>query len=70
MGCGISHFAENFGEVFFTKNGEQVGTPQKMTRPVNGFYPLFGERHTHTHVYNYIYIYNIFVLRREKQIKN
>lgn len=63
MGCGISHFAEGYSEVFFTKNGEQVGTSQKMTRPVNGFYPLFGKRHTH------VYMYNMFVLRRENRLK-
>ena len=54
MGCGISHFGEGFGEVFFTKNGEQVGTPQRMTRPVNGFYPLFGETCIYIHL-RYLY---------------
>ena len=45
MGCGIDFDSEgdgNFVKVFFTKNGEQVGSSKRMKRPVHGLYPLFG----------------------------
>ncbi len=45
MGCGIdfdSDSSGNYVKVFFTKNGAQVGNSQRMKRPVNGLYPLFG----------------------------
>lgn len=45
MGCGID-FDQDVGygycEVFFTKNGEQVGEPVRMKRPVYGLYPIIG----------------------------
>ena len=46
MGCGIVFDSNNtttgIVEVFFTKNGQQIGTSQQMKRPVNGFYTLLG----------------------------
>ena len=46
MGCGVD-FTPVEGSnitvlVFFTKNGQQVGKPQKMKRPSLGLYPLIG----------------------------
>lgn len=45
MGCGVD-FATDAGygyvNVFFTKNGQLVGDPVKMKRPVHGLYPLVG----------------------------
>ena len=49
MGCGVD-FDRDVGygycEVFFTKNGEQVGDPVTMKRPVYGLYPIIG-MHSH-----------------------
>lgn len=46
VGCGVDFDAEGVGEgyvnVFFTKNGQQVGRLVKMKRPVHGFYPMIG----------------------------
>lgn len=45
MGCGIDFTTvDDSGgiQVFFTKNGQLVGEQQKMGRPQDGFYPLFG----------------------------
>ena len=45
MGCGIDFTpidGSNAVLVFFTKNGQQVGMPQKMKRPSLGLYPLIG----------------------------
>lgn len=45
MGCGIDYDTDvgfNYVRIFFTKNGKQIGQPQKMKRPVHGLYPMFG----------------------------
>ncbi len=45
MGCGIDFDCDvgpNFVNVFFTKNGKQIGAPTKVKKPIYGFYPLFG----------------------------
>ena len=45
MGCGIDFDVDgglNYVNVFFTKNGKQIGAPTKVKRPVYGFYPLIG----------------------------
>jgi hypothetical protein len=45
MGCGVDFDTDvgiNYVQVFFTKNGRQIGQPKKMKRPVHGLYPLFG----------------------------
>ena len=45
MGCGIDFDSEedsSYVQVFFTKNGRQVGEAQRMQRPLHGFYPLIG----------------------------
>ncbi len=45
MGCGVdfdSDVGYGYCEVFFTKNGEPVGHPVKMKRPVCGLYPIIG----------------------------
>ena len=46
MGCGVNFdtgLDQGTVEVFFTKNGDQVGEVERMRRPLNGIYPLFGE---------------------------
>lgn len=46
MGCGVDFRSDpgsNYVNVFFTKNGKQIGKPRKMKRPVHGLYPLIGE---------------------------
>ena len=46
MGCGIDYDTDvgfNYVRIFFTKNGKQIGQPQKMKRPVHGLYPMFGK---------------------------
>ena len=45
MGCGVnfgSEDASGYINVFFTKNGQQVGNLVKIKKPVNGLYPLVG----------------------------
>ena len=45
MGCGVDFTAdvgETYVNVFFTKNGVQIGQPTKVKRPVYGLYPLIG----------------------------
>ena len=45
MGCGVdleNEDASSYVNVFFTKNGRQVGNHIKMKKPVNGLYPLVG----------------------------
>ena len=45
MGCGLdfdSDPSHKYVTVFFTKNGELVGDPVQMKRPVFGLYPLVG----------------------------
>ena len=45
MGCGIDFDRDagyGYCEVFFTKNGEQVGDVVRMKRPVYGLYPIIG----------------------------
>ena len=45
MGCGLdfdSDSSHKYVTVFFTKNGELVGDPVQMKRPVFGLYPLVG----------------------------
>ena len=46
MGCGVNFetgLDRGMVEVFFTKNGQQVGETERMKRPLNGIYPLIGE---------------------------
>ena len=46
MGCGVTFdtgLDRGMVEVFFTKNGNQVGEVERMKRPLNGVYPLIGE---------------------------
>ena len=46
MGCGVNFntgLDQGTVEVFFTKNGDQVGEVERMRRPLNGIYPLIGE---------------------------
>ena len=45
MGCGLNFdcdLGQGVVQVFFTKNGKQVGEMERMKRPVNGIYPLIG----------------------------
>ena len=45
MGCGVDFERKDtsgYINVFFTKNGRQVGTLVKIKNPVNGLYPLVG----------------------------
>ena len=45
MGCGVDFETDvgyGYCEVFFTKNGQPVGNPVKMKRPVYGLYPIIG----------------------------
>lgn len=45
MGCGIDFDTDvgyEYVNVFFTKNGKQVGSHTKVKRPIYGFYPLIG----------------------------
>ena len=45
MGCGIDFNTDcgtGYVKVWFTKNGKSVGPPEKMKRPLQGFYPLIG----------------------------
>ena len=45
MGCGIDFDSEDASgcvNVFFTKNGKQVGDPVRIKKPVYGLYPLIG----------------------------
>ena len=45
MGCGVDFDTDigmNFVNVFFTKNGKQIGSSTKMKRPLHGLYPLVG----------------------------
>ena len=45
MGCGVdfdSDVGYGYCEVFFTKNGQQVGEPVRMKQPVYGLYPIIG----------------------------
>lgn len=45
MGCGVDYTEEcedGFRNIFFTKNGQQVGEMIKMRRPLFGFYPIIG----------------------------
>lgn len=45
MGCGVDFAADcgyGYVNVFFTKNGVQVGEPTRMKRPIYGLYPLIG----------------------------
>ena len=46
MGCGVNFDSgreHGTVEVFFTKNGNQVGGVEVMKRPLNGLYPLIGK---------------------------
>ena len=46
MGCGVIFDCGLGGgsvQLFFTKNGKQVGQLEQMHRPVNGLYPLIGK---------------------------
>ena len=45
MGCGVDFESEDssgYLNVFFTKNGEQVGDFVQIKKPVSGLYPLIG----------------------------
>ena len=45
MGCGVDFTSEDPSgcvDVFFTKNGKQVGDPVRIKKPVYGLYPLIG----------------------------
>lgn len=45
MGCGVdfdSDVGYGYCEVFFTKNGVEIGTPVRIKCPVYGLYPIFG----------------------------
>ena len=45
MGCGVDFDTDigiGYVNVFFTKNGKQVGDVVRMKRPIYGFYPLIG----------------------------
>ena len=45
MGCGVDFESEdcsNYMNVFFTKNGRQIGDLIKIKKPMNGLYPLVG----------------------------
>ena len=45
MGCGVNFESDagyGYCEVFFTKNGQLVGEPVRMKRPVYGLYPIIG----------------------------
>ena len=45
MGCGLdfdTDCGQGYINVFFTKNGKQVGDPVRMKRPIYGLYPLIG----------------------------
>lgn len=46
MGCGVEFDGEGAGggevNVFFTKNGQQVGRVVKIKRPFEGLYPMIG----------------------------
>ena len=45
MGCGVDFDHDvgyGFYQIFFTKNGELVGEPVTMKRPVYGLYPIIG----------------------------
>ena len=45
MGCGVdfgSEDASGYVNVFFTKNGWQVGNLIKIKKPVRGLYPIVG----------------------------
>ena len=45
MGCGVDFDTDvgyGYCEVFFTKNGQPVGNPVKVKRPVYGLYPIIG----------------------------
>lgn len=45
VGCGIDFdqdITDGYCEVFFTKNGELVGEPVRMKRPLYGLYPIIG----------------------------
>lgn len=46
MGCGVDFDVEiaeeGYVNVFFTKNGQQVGRLVKIKRPVHGLYPMIG----------------------------
>ena len=56
MGCG-AEFDPDLGtgyvNIFFTKNGVQVGQPVKMKRPIYGLYPLIG-LHSEGEIVNYL----------------
>ena len=56
MGCGIDYDTDSGNEycdVFFTKNGEQVGNIVKMKKPVHGLYPIVGF-HSHGEKVRYL----------------
>ena len=45
MGCGVDFDTDvgyGYVSVFFTRNGQQVGEPVKMKRPIHGLYPVVG----------------------------
>lgn len=45
MGCGVDFDTDcgyGFVNIFFTKNGKQVGETVRMKRPLHGLYPLVG----------------------------
>ena len=56
MGCGVD-FSSDVGygyvDIFFTKNGKQVGDAVRMKRPVYGLYPLVG-LHSHNEKVRYL----------------
>ena len=44
MGCGVDYSSQKHGHVtvWFTRNGELAGPPQKFPLPKDGLYPLIG----------------------------
>lgn len=45
MGCGVDFDTDvgyGYVNIFFTRNGQQIGDPVKMKRPSHGLYPIVG----------------------------
>ena len=44
MGCGVDYSSQEHGHVtvWFTRNGELAGPPEKISLPKDGLYPLIG----------------------------
>ena len=56
MGCGVDTTTDvgyGYVDIFFTKNGKQVGDAVRMKRPVYGLYPLVG-LHSHNEKVRYL----------------